>query len=157
LSLAGAIATLGGLGRAPRAPGTIASFVTLVAAWFLAGIGGQGLVLFASIAAMAIGGWAAEHYARERATADPPDCVIDEMAGQFLACAFAPRALLAYALAFLLFRALDIFKPWPIGAAEKFHGGIGIVADDAVAGLLAGFAIVLLVQVFPPSFWGWSG
>ena len=146
MSVAAAIATLGGLGRVRKAPGTVASFVTLIAAWLLATIGGQALVFIASIAAMALGGWAAEHYARERAIADPPDCVIDEVAGQFLACAFAPRKLLAYALAFLLFRALDIFKPWPVGAAERLHGGVGIVADDMVAGLLAGFAIVLLTQ-----------
>ena len=146
MSLAAAIATLGGLGRVRKAPGTVASFVTLIAAWLLATIGGQALVFVASIAAMALGGWAAEHYVRERGVADPPDCVIDEVAGQFLACAFAPRELLAYALAFLLFRVLDIFKPWPIGAAERLHGGVGIIADDVVAGLLAGFVIVLLSQ-----------
>jgi phosphatidylglycerophosphatase A len=146
LSFAATIATLGGLGRVRKAPGTVASVVTLMAAWLLAGIGGQALVLLASIGAMAVGGWASEHYARECGVADPPDCVIDEVAGQFLACAFAPRELLAYALAFLLFRVLDIFKPWPIGAAERLHGGVGIVADDMVAGLLAGFVIVLLAQ-----------
>jgi phosphatidylglycerophosphatase A len=146
LSFSATIATLGGLGRVRKAPGTVASFVTLIAAWPLAGIGGQALVLLASIGTMAVGGWAAEHYARECGVADPPDCVIDEVAGQFLACAFAPRELLAYGLVFLLFRALDIFKPWPIGAAERLHGGVGIVADDMVAGLLAGFVIVLLAQ-----------
>lgn len=146
MSYAAAIATLGGVGRVRKAPGTVASFITLIAAWLLAGIGGQVFVLLASIATMAIGGWAAEHYARERGVPDPPDCVIDEVAGQFLACAFAPRELLAYALAFLLFRVLDIFKPWPIGAAERLHGGVGIVADDMVAGLLSGFVIVLLAQ-----------
>jgi phosphatidylglycerophosphatase A len=146
LSFTATIATLGGLGRARKAPGTVASFVTLIAAWPLAGIGGQALVLLASIGTMAVGGWAAEHYARECGVADPPDCVIDEVAGQFLACAFAPHKLLAYALVFVLFRVLDIFKPWPIGAAERLHGGVGIVADDMVAGLLAGFVIVVLAQ-----------
>jgi hypothetical protein len=55
LSVAAAIATLGGLGRVRKAPGTIASFVTLIAAWLLATIGGQALVFIASIAAMALG------------------------------------------------------------------------------------------------------
>jgi len=146
MTRAAAIATLGGLGRVRTAPGTVASLITLLAAWGLATIGGQALVLLFAIAAMAVGGWAAELYARERGSEDPSECVIDEVAGQFVACAFAPRTLVAYAIAFALFRTLDILKPWPIGAAERFHGGLGIVADDVVSGVLAGLAIVLLVQ-----------
>jgi phosphatidylglycerophosphatase A len=154
VTLATRIATLGGLGRIGPAPGTLASFLTALAAWVItetgkqggiAEMGQQGLVLLAGIGAMAIGGWAAEHYARERGTTDPSECVIDEVAGQFLACAFAPRTLAGYVLAFLLFRALDIWKPWPISAAERLHGGLGIVADDAAAGVLAGVVLVALV------------
>jgi phosphatidylglycerophosphatase A len=118
-----------------------------VAAWVIAATGERVLVLFAGIGTMAIGGWAAEHYARERGVADPSECVIDEVAGQFLACAFAPRTLIGYALAFLLFRALDIWKPWPIGAAERLHGGLGIVADDVLAGVLSGLVLVGLVML----------
>lgn len=146
MTVAAAIATLGGLGRVRPAPGTLASFITLIAAWGIAQAGGPPGVLLAGIAAMAIGGWAAELYVRERGVDDPSECVIDEVAGQFIACAFAPRKLLAYALAFLLFRGLDVLKPWPIGAAERLPGGIGIVADDVVAGVLAGLVIVLLVE-----------
>jgi phosphatidylglycerophosphatase A len=144
---AAAIATLGGLGRVRVAPGTVASAVALAAAWLLASLGGEGLVLVAGIFAAALGGWAGEHYARDSGKTDPQDCVIDELAGQWLACAFAPRTLLAYAIAFVLFRALDIFKPWPISAAERLPGGLGIIADDAAAGLLAGLVIILLVQL----------
>jgi phosphatidylglycerophosphatase A len=116
-----------------------------LAAWGIAAMGERVLVLFAGIVAMAIGGWAAEHYARERGVTDPSECVIDEVAGQFLACAFAPRTLIGYVLAFLLFRALDIWKPWPIGAVERLHGGLGIVADDVLAGVLAGLVLVAFV------------
>ncbi len=96
---------------------------------------------------MAAGGWAAEAYSRERGMTDPSECVIDEVAGQFIACAFAPRTWIGYALAFVLFRALDIFKPWPIGAAERLPGGLGIMADDIVAGVLAGLLILILAQL----------
>jgi phosphatidylglycerophosphatase A len=147
VSVASAIATLGGLGRLRPGPGTIASLLTVFAAWGLAALGGRALVLGAGVAAMALGGWAAEHYARERGILDPSDCVIDEVAGQFLACAFAPRTILGYALAFAFFRALDILKPWPVGAAERLHGGLGIVADDVVAGVLAGLFILILAQL----------
>jgi len=103
---------------------------------------------------MAVGGWAAEHYARERGVADPSECVIDEVAGQFIACAFAPPTIVGFIIAFLLFRALDIFKPWPIYLAERLPGGLGIVADDVVAGVISGLIIVILVQILPLPLWG---
>ena len=142
------IATLGGLGRAvPYAPGTVASLLTVVVAWGLATVHGQLLVVVTAITASAVGFWGAELYARQNAVKDPSDCVIDEVAGQLFACAFAPRSLVAYALAFLLFRLFDIVKPWPIGAAERLPGGLGIMADDVIAGVLAGIVVIVLVQL----------
>jgi len=147
LSASTAIATLFGLGRVRYAPGTVASVVALLLAWIIAGVGGRVALLLAAILATAIGGWACEHYVRAKGARDPSECVVDELAGQWLACAFAPRGLLAYALAFVLFRALDIIKPWPISAAETLPGGLGVMADDLLAGLLAG----LVVGVFAHS------
>ena len=145
---AAAVATLGGLGHAVRgAPGTIASVVALLFAWGLGNAWGPYAVIAAAVAASAVGFWAAEHYVRECTSSDPSECVIDEIAGQFLACAFAPRTVLAYTLAFVFFRTLDILKPWPIGAAERLPGGVGIMADDLVAGLLSGLAVMLLAQL----------
>lgn len=141
------IATLGGLGRiVPVAPGTAASFVTLVVAWGLAGLRQQLPVAIAAIVVTAVGLWSAELYARERGAQDPSECVIDEVAGQLIACAFAPKTLLFYAIAFLLFRLFDVVKPWPIGAAERLGGGLGIMADDVLAGFLAGIIILVLLQ-----------
>ena len=54
--------------------------------------------------------------------------------------------LVFYALAFALFRLFDIVKPWPISAAERLPGGLGIMADDVLAGLLAGILVVILLQ-----------
>jgi phosphatidylglycerophosphatase A len=136
------------------APGTIASLVTAIAAFGLAMLEGRALLLFLGVFAAALGGWAAENYVRERGVSDPSECVIDEVAGQFLACAFAPRTLLGFALAFLLFRALDIFKPWPIYLAERLPGGLGIVADDVIAGVITGLIIIISVQIFPLLLWG---
>ena len=142
------IATIGGLGQiVPAAPGTAASFLTVLVAWGLASIHGPLPVTIAAVAATALGVWAAERYARERGTHDPSECVIDEVAGQLVAGAFVPRTLPAYALAFLLFRLFDIVKPWPIGAAERLPGGIGIMADDVLAGALAGILILALLQL----------
>ena len=94
----------------------------------------------------ALGGWACEHYVRQMGTKDPPECVVDELAGQLLALSFAPRGILAYALAFALFRALDIWKPGPIAAAERLPGGLGVMADDVLAGLLAGLVVAVFAH-----------
>ncbi len=148
MSAAAAIATLGGLGNAVRiAPGTIASFVVVLLAWGLAASAGQVSVIAAAIVTSLVGIWAAERYVHESGKTDPSECVIDEVAGQFIACAFAPRTVLAYTLAFILFRTLDILKPWPINAAERLPGGVGVMADDIVAGLIAGLVILACVQL----------
>jgi len=150
--LAQIIATVFGIGRLRPAPGTIASLAALPAAFCLALLGntawdGRGYVLLAGIAALAAGAWACEIYCRETGKTDPSECVIDEVAGQWIACAFAPLSLKAYAVAFLFFRAFDIAKPWPISRAEQLHGGIGVMADDLLAGLAAGFIVAALAHL----------
>jgi phosphatidylglycerophosphatase A len=81
-------------------------------------------------------------YARSLGVKDPSDCVIDEVAGQWLS--LLPIALEArahdwrsYAMALFLFRVFDMWKPWPVSAAERLPGGFGIMADDVVAGVIA--------------------
>lgn len=145
--LATNLATLWGLGRSRYAPGTVASVAALPLAWGIALLGGRVSLLVAAIAALAIGAWASEVYARETNNSDPSECVIDELAGQWIACAFAPLSLPAYALAFLLFRVFDITKPWPIRRLERLHGGIGIMFDDVAAALLAGAIIAVLAHL----------
>lgn len=141
------IATLFGIGRARYAPGTVASAVSLPFAWLLAYSGGRFVLLFLAILVLAIGAWASEIYAAQAGTVDPCECVIDELAGQWIACAFAPVSLLGYALAFVLFRTFDIWKPWPIRHAERLHGGLGIMMDDVVAAVMAGAILVVLSHV----------
>ncbi len=85
---------------------------------------------------------------RATGRADPEIVVTDEVAGYMAAVAFtaettgfgfAPRALLA----FCLFRVLDVAKPWPLRALERLPGGLGIAADDLVAGAIANVALVV--------------
>jgi phosphatidylglycerophosphatase A len=136
------IATLGGIGRAPIAPGTVASLVALPFAFILVRYAGTSALLLATIAASAVGIWACDLHAHSVGNADPSECVVDELAGQWLACVFAPLSLGGFALAFILFRLFDVLKPWPTSAAEKLEGGLGIVADDLVAGVMAGILVV---------------
>ena len=137
------IATLGGLGRAPFAPGTVASFVALPFAWLLAHFGGNLLLLGATLAAALVGAWACDVYARRTNVVDPSECVADELAGQWLTCLFAPLSLTGMLLAFLLFRLFDVLKPWPIPLAEQLEGGLGIMADDIVAAVMAGLLVAV--------------
>jgi len=132
------IATLAGIGLVPIAPGTLASVVALPFAWMLLWFGGATAMALSLLAAIAVGTWACDAYAQISGSSDPSECVVDELAGQWLACAFAPLSLSGFAVAFVLFRLFDIVKPWPVSAAERLSGGSGIMADDLVAGAIAG-------------------
>jgi len=138
------LATLLGIGRAPLAPGTWASLAALPLAWGISALGGVALLAAWTLVAAALGIWACDIYARESGKHDPSECVIDELAGQWIACLAAPLSLPGYALAFVLFRLFDIWKPWPISAAERARGGVGVMLDDLVAGL---FAAILVAAV----------
>jgi len=140
------IVTLFGIGRVPVAPGTVASAAAVVVAVPIALVGGSATLLLLSLAAAGLGVWISGEYARTTGRTDPRECVIDELAGQWLACALAPLSVHGYLLAFVLFRLFDIAKPWPISSAEKLKDGIGIVADDMAAGLVAGVIVMLVWQ-----------
>jgi phosphatidylglycerophosphatase A len=89
-------------------------------------------------------------YARSTQIYDPSECVIDEVAGQWLALLPAALALRGdrwaiFVLAFFAFRLFDIWKPWPVRWAERLSGGLGIVADDIVAGAYAALIVLGLL------------
>jgi phosphatidylglycerophosphatase A len=72
---------------------------------------------------------------------DPSEVVIDEVAGFLLTMLWVPLSWGTLLAGFLLFRLFDIWKPWPANAAERLHGGLGIVLDDLVAGLYANLGL----------------
>lgn len=145
--LASLVASGFGSGYSPVAPGTAGSAVAvLLGAGFLF-LSPWVLALAAVVATL--GGVRAIRAARVEG--DPGWVVIDEFAGQFLALLALPRPSLAGLLAaFALFRLLDVTKPGPIGWADRQGGAWGIMADDVIAGVIAG-AIVWTVR------WGWPG
>jgi len=132
--LALAIATTGGLGYAPIAPGTVGSaagvaIYLLTSHWYVT----QQVALAAGITV--IGVWAADVAARHSGRSDPSHVVIDEVAGQLVTYLGTGAGWKGAIAGFLLFRGLDIVKPWPANRLESLHGGTGIVADDVMAGL----------------------
>lgn len=141
------IATVFYVGRFPVAPGTLASAIALPFAWLILRYDSAVGLCAAAFVAAALGVWACDVYVRETGKQDPSECVIDELAGQWLACAFAPLSLEGFALAFVLFRLFDVTKIWPISAAERLNGGLGVVADDMVAGLFAGLLVAAAVML----------
>jgi phosphatidylglycerophosphatase A len=143
MRLSAIISTVFGIGYVPFASGTVMSVIAVPFAILIARAGGGWAIIGASLVAFAIGVWATGDYVRTTGQHDPSECVIDELAGQWLACAgislgLGPGSAAEFALAFLLFRLLDILKPWPISAAERLPGGWGVMTDDMVAGLFAG-------------------
>jgi len=144
------VATCFGIGLLPKAPGTWGSLVALPLGWGLAMAGGGRLLLAAAAICFVVGWWAAREYIGRTGVEDPSEVVIDEVAGQWLVLAAAPLNPIAYALAFVLFRLFDIWKPGPIGKVDRsIGGGLGVMLDDILAGLFALIGMVIFVRVWP--------
>src|SRR5690606_36019112 len=89
--------------------------------------------------AAVFGVWLCDRAVAALGVPDHPGIVWDEFAGIWLALWLAGPAWIAVAIAVVAFRVLDIWKPGPVGAAERcWTGGVGVMADDLVAGALAG-------------------
>jgi len=80
---------------------------------------------------------------------DPGPVVIDEVLGMLLSVWLVPVNGVGLLLAFLLFRALDVLKPYPARNFERLPGGLGMMADDAMAGIYANIAMQLLYYLIP--------
>jgi phosphatidylglycerophosphatase A len=95
------------------------------------------VLVAASLVAYAAGVWSTGLYEARTGREDPSECVIDEVAGQWLACAAAPLSVLSFAIAFVLFRLFDVTKLWPVSLGEELPRGWGIMTDDMIAGAMA--------------------
>jgi phosphatidylglycerophosphatase A len=146
IKAANLISTWFGCGYAPIAPGTAGSLAAILIAWLLVTYAGWQPLWFGALAlaATAPAIWAAGVTAEALSLNDPGVVVVDEVVGQWLALAGArPLNVKSWIGAFLLFRLFDIWKPVPVRQLEKLPGGVGIVADDLMAGVYA--ALVLSV------------
>jgi len=142
------IYTVVGLGYFPYGPGTITSLATVVVWAFFHNPGPIAKVLSIAVV-ISLGLFVSHKAVAELSDPDPSCVVIDEVAGQLVALSMLPHTPSGMLLSFLLFRFFDIKKPWVIADLERLHGGLGIMADDIVAGLFAG----LLGQGL---FWVWA-
>lgn len=152
------IATVGGVGLLRPAPGTWGSAAAIPLAWGLHLIGGFPLLLVATIAVTALGVWAIGEMTRGAADHDPSEAVIDEVAGQWVALFplsaglwwidQAPGAIVSawpgWVLGFALFRLFDVWKPGPVGWADRQNTALGTVLDDLIAGAIAALVVAAL-------------
>jgi len=129
-------------GYAPKAPGTAGSVAALAIAWAIYTFTGFSWFGLLGLVTAAPAIWAADAVARELKTEDPQIVVVDEVVGQWITLAGAITLnWKSWLLALVLFRIFDMWKPWPIRKLETLPGGVGIVADDVLAGVYG--AVVL--------------
>jgi phosphatidylglycerophosphatase A len=151
--IAYAIAIGGGAGLSPFAPGTCGALegvaVYFASAYFATGVvtlTHSEFVVFLvalNLVVFSVGVWASGLVCEISGIKDPQKVVIDEVSGQLIAlvpAALSPGVVPVIA-AFALFRLFDIFKPYPIRRLESLPGGLGVMADDALAGVYAGVLV----------------
>ncbi|MCU4651863.1 phosphatidylglycerophosphatase A [Roseibacterium sp. SDUM158016] len=152
------VATLAGIGYLRPAPGTWGSLVALPLAWAVHVLGGFWLFAAATVAVTVVGWWAVARETAGRADKDPSEIVIDEVAGQWIAlwpvsygAVFAGVGFLdlwpGIVTAFLAFRVFDIWKPGPVGWADRQEGAMGVMADDLIAGWMAALVVAVAAVV----------
>lgn len=126
-----AVATVFGIGYVPFAPGSFGAAAGLLLWAALP----QGAAAQASaiLVVCTIGVWSSGIAERHFSATDPSPVVIDEVLGMLVTLFMNPVGWTGAAAAFLLFRAFDVLKPYPANRLERLHGGVGVMADDAMA------------------------
>lgn len=152
--IADCIGTFFYVGRSPKAPGTMGSLAALPFAWFLWTLP-RWQAWGITVAVFFAGVWAANSIIRRSGVQDHQSIVLDEVVGIFFITSIAPRTYFWYAIAFLLFRVFDIWKPWPVRWVDrKWKGGSGAMMDDVVAAMLATavlFTLLFFSTTYTPS------
>lgn len=143
------VATVAYCGYFPIAPGTVGSAAGLVfyvlVSWARSPAVEAGLIL----ALLAAGVWAGTTAERYFGGIDPGPIVIDEVVGMLITLAFIPVGWSGALAGFVLFRIFDVVKPYPAGQFERLHGGLGVMADDAMAAVYANLSLRLVMWLLP--------
>ena len=145
-------ATCGFVGYAPVAPGTFGSAAGLAVFAAVRASGSPWAEAAVIVGVFALGIWSASAAETHLGRVDPAPVVIDEVAGMLITLAFLPVTITGAVVAFLIFRLLDVIKPWPAGRFEKLPGGLGIMADDGMVGIYGNLLLRLLIWMTPA---GW--
>lgn len=148
-SAATIIASFFYIGFVPIVPGTFGSLAAFLPYFGLLQLPYWPVYLMGVTIIIVVGVWAAGKAEHESEIVDPSFVVIDEVAGQLLTLFAIPFSMISLVAGFVIFRALDIVKPFPARRAENLPGGWGIMLDDVIAGL---YGNILLRGVL----WAWE-
>lgn len=146
------------VGHLRPAPGTWGSVAALPVAWAIYALGGIWVFMGAAILLIPLGWWAIRHDTAGQPDHDPSEIVIDEVAGQWIAlmpvmigAAYASVPVLAlwpgWITAFVAFRLFDIWKPGPVGWADRRPDAWGVMLDDVIAGVIAAVVVIVAAAV----------
>lgn len=134
-----------GFGLVPRAPGTAGTLIAVPFAWLLKGFGTLGHLVVVALL-FYLGVHVCNRVGRRLGVDDYGGIVFDEMVGYWLAVALLPASWAWLLAAFVVFRLLDITKPWPIDWLEtRLTGGLGVMADDVLAAV---YTMILVGGVY---------
>jgi phosphatidylglycerophosphatase A len=143
------VATVAYCGYFPIAPGTVGSAAGLVVYLLVWWAHSPSFEVALIVALFGAGVWAGTTAERYFGAIDPGPIVIDEVVGMLITLAFIPVGWSAALAGFVLFRIFDVFKPYPAGRFERLHGGLGVMADDAMAAVYANISLRLVMWLLP--------
>lgn len=138
------IATFFNIGRVSKAPGTLATLST-IPIWFLLWHTGPLIYMIVTLLLLALGVVAAQAFEAASEQHDAKEIVIDEVVGFLITMVWLPKTWQSVLLGFVIFRFLDIVKPPPIRQIDrKVPGGLGVMLDDVVAGIIGSLIMQLI-------------
>jgi phosphatidylglycerophosphatase A len=146
------IATCGYIGYVPVAPGTFGSAAGLVAYALVRSTDSYVVEAVTIVVLFVIGVWSGTQAEHHFGGIDPAPVVMDEVVGMLITLAFLPVNWVGALVGFLVFRLLDVYKPWPAARFERLPGGLGVMADDGMAALYGNLVMRVLMLAAPP---GW--
>jgi phosphatidylglycerophosphatase A len=138
-----AIATVLGIGYAPIASGTFGSAAGLLVWWLLPASTVAHAI--AIVVLFAVGAWSGNVAERHFGRTDPGQVVVDEVVGMLITLFLNPVGWIGALAGFFFFRLFDVVKPYPSDRLERLHGGVGVMADDAMAAIYANLALRLII------------
>jgi phosphatidylglycerophosphatase A len=143
------ISTCGYVGYAPVAPGTFGSAAGLAVFYALRSTGSTTVELLAIVLLFAVGIWSGTVAEHHFGGVDPGPIVLDEVVGMLITLALLPVNGMGAFVAFLVFRVLDVIKPFPSARFEKLPGGLGVMADDGMAAIYGNLVMRALLAIAP--------
>ena len=146
------VATCGYLGYVPIAPGTFGSAAGLAVFLAVRSTGSVTVELATIVILFAIGIWSGTVAEHHFGGVDPGPIVLDEVVGMLITLALLPVTFTGAIVGFLVFRVLDVVKPWPSNGFEKLPGGLGVMADDGMAAVYGNLVMRGLIWLAPA---GW--